>query len=318
MTTKYSLQNSEFLPGFSPSPHFNEQVKKLRFQPGIKVLINAPAKEIFNTKKQVSLILYALPRDNTIDQTAGKKITEGIDPAFGLQHIAAQTRKLREVIPDKNIVTVYLEAEELSWTIWKEKYKNNNEIIRKVVENICEEFNLFEFRLTLASHSAGGNFMLGYLENVDFLPDYFERLSFIDSNYSYSNEKHGKKIIDWLKNEKHFLSIIAYDDRRVRVDGKAIIEPGQGTYRKTYELIRFLEQEIKLNKTDNGIFTRFKGLNGQVDLIIHNNIENEMLHSKLVGEKNGFIHSITCGTKYEDQAGEYNGPVIYDNWIQEY
>jgi len=41
------------------------------------------------------LILYALPNGNTIEQTKGRRVAEGLDWHFGIQHIAAQTRYLR-------------------------------------------------------------------------------------------------------------------------------------------------------------------------------------------------------------------------------
>lgn len=306
--------------GFKKSNHFNELQKSLSFQTGIRVLINAPSGEMFNPKNQTHLIFYALPRDKTIEHTIGKKMKFGTDPNFNIQHIGAQTRRLREIIKGKNILVVYLQPESLSWTAWKENYKNDIYMIKKVVENISEQFSDYDSRLTLSGHSAGGNFILGYIECVEVIPRYIERITFIDSNYSYTNEKkHGEKILEWLNHDsQHFLSIIAYDDRKVKVDGRSIIGPGEGTYRKTYEMLGFFEKDIKFIKINNEVFTQYKGLNGQIDIIIHNNRENIMLHTVLVGEKNGFIHSITTGTEYENKAAEFNGPNTYIKWIQDY
>ena len=57
------------------------------------------------------MILYALPNGNDIEYTAGKaRKSEDEDFRYGVQHIAAQTRWLRENKDQYNYVTVYLQA----------------------------------------------------------------------------------------------------------------------------------------------------------------------------------------------------------------
>ncbi|MEO8377294.1 MAG: hypothetical protein ABI579_06460, partial [Candidatus Sumerlaeota bacterium] len=90
-------------PGFTKSPYFDEQVLSYRFEPGVSVMINAPAAEKFDASKPTELILYTLPNGNNTAQTFGKDRAEGDDWHFDIQHIGAQTRLLREKMTDKNL-----------------------------------------------------------------------------------------------------------------------------------------------------------------------------------------------------------------------
>ena len=60
-------------------------------------------------------MIYALPNGNTLEQTLGCKMTEGLDWHYDIQHVAAQVRLLRTITPDERIVLVCAEAGGLSW-----------------------------------------------------------------------------------------------------------------------------------------------------------------------------------------------------------
>ena len=79
----------------------------------------------YRSDRPVGLVLYALPNGNTIEQTAGKKMAPGDDWHFDIQHIAAQTRFLRERIEGYNLVVAYLEADQKSWPAWKKAHPDH-------------------------------------------------------------------------------------------------------------------------------------------------------------------------------------------------
>lgn len=306
------------LPGFKTEPYFNEQIKTYTFDPDVRIHIIAPPEYQFDSRKPTRLILYALPNGNTIEHTIGKKIVQGVDWHYGIQHIGAQTRRLREIITDENIVVAYLEAKSKSWPLWRRKHSNSGSLIKQIVESVKSQLPVANVKITLSGHSGGGSFIFGYLNSLPHIPDEIGRISFLDSNYSYSDEeKHGDKLIEWLKrSSQHFLSVICYDDRNVRFNGKLIVGPQGGTYRKTYKMIERLQKEIPLTRTDENELTRYRGLNGRIDIIIHNNPENKILHTVLVGDMNGFIQAMTSGTQYENKVAIFNGPIAYEKWIQ--
>lgn len=306
------------LVGFEKSKYFGEQVKLYTFDSGVRILINAPSEKMFDLRKPTKIIFYALPNGNTIEQTFGKKVKEGVDWHYGIQYIGAQTRRLREIIKNENIVVVYLEAEGKSWPSWRGKYENNRELIQKIIESVKQQVGVSNPEIILSAHSGGGSFIFGYINNVEKISSEIKRIIFLDANYGFSEEeKHGEKFLEWLKrNKDNRLIVIAYDDREITFDGKKVLGPTGGTFRATHRMIDNIEKNVKLNKVKKDDMEFYKGLNGQIDMIIHLNPENKILHTVLV-EKNGFIYGITIGTKFENKVGSFWGTIEYEKWIQE-
>src|SRR4051812_30196907 len=60
--------NAAPLPGFEPSPHFQEQMRELRID-DCRILINVAGS--FDANKTTRLILYTLPNGNSIEWTIG-------------------------------------------------------------------------------------------------------------------------------------------------------------------------------------------------------------------------------------------------------
>jgi len=101
--------SAQSLPGFRPSGQIDEQQTVIENPAtGIRVLVNAPLAG-FGSSDRVLLVIYALPNGNTIEQTFGKRLKEGDDWHYDIQHIGAQTRCLRQVISDRTVVVAYLE-----------------------------------------------------------------------------------------------------------------------------------------------------------------------------------------------------------------
>jgi len=304
---------------FQISPAFDEQIKRYTFEPGVTIHINAPNVRDFDPNKPVRIIFFALPNGNTIDQTIGKKVKKGVDWHFGIQHIGAQTRRLREVIREENIIVAYVEAEKRSWPSWRQKRPDNPELIRRAIESVQNQFPGMKASIHLSGHSGGGSFIFGFLNSVEQIPSSITRISFLDSNYAYSDgERHGDKLIEWLKRSpENHLVVICYDDRNIMLDGKLVVGPNGGTYRRTLQMVGRFERDLGLVKTEEGDVIRYRGLNNQVDILIHKNPANKILHTVLVGDMNGFIHAETSGTPYENKAGIWGGPLAYEKWIQQ-
>src|SRR5688500_8569883 len=98
------------IPGFEKSEHFDEQVREEKLDSGVRVVFNAPSAASFDPAKPTQFVIYTLPNGNTIEQTLGCKLVEGLDWHYDIQHIAAQTRRLREIDRQRNIVIACLEA----------------------------------------------------------------------------------------------------------------------------------------------------------------------------------------------------------------
>ncbi len=299
VSAQYSI-NSNVFEMFITSEHFAERIIRLRFDPEVSVHINAPSKEMFDSAKKTLLILYALPNGNSIEWTIGKKIQPGDDWHFDIQHIGAQTRFLRENVKHANIIVAYLMTDGKSWPAWRRKTENNHLVIKSLVDSLINLFKLYEVKLALSGHSGGGSFIFGFLNSVEKIPDIVERITFLDSNYGYEDSlKHGNKIIDLLKeSEDHYLSVIAYDDRDVKINRKNVVSPTGGTYYRSKIMKERLEKDFKFTDESDTSFTRYTSLNGRVQFRLKENPNAEIFHTVLV-ERNGFIQSILSGTEYE-------------------
>ena len=215
------------------SKDFAERDCSFLYEPGVRVRINAPAEGLMTPRKPVRLIFYALPNGNSTEWTFGKRLEEGDDWHFDIQHIGAQTRFLRAVDTLNSYVVVYLEAENRSWGAWRKAGPGRDHIIKDLVEQIALLFsagcssascagagcsgascagagcsgasssgadcaNQSMPQVELNSHSGGGNFIFGFMDACDSLPDYLWRISFIDSDYNWDDERYGPKLVRWL------------------------------------------------------------------------------------------------------------------------
>ena len=301
-------------PGFERGPHFNEQIKTYTFDPDVRVHINVPGD--FDDAKPTRLVFFALPNGNTIEQTIGRQREEGLDWHFYIQHIGAQTRRLRELMKDENLVVVYLEAGGRSWPSWRAKHEDNPALIAKLIDSIRTQFDAARTRVALTSHSGGGSLIFGFINHYKELPEWLDRIVWLDADYGYSDaQQHGDKLIHWLKaSPKHTLGVYAYDDRRIKVNGKLVVGPTGGTYRKTQKMLERLRKDLDVTQETRPEYNRYRALDGRLDVIVVENPEDKIWHTVLV-EKNGFIHALAFATPFEAKAGEFWGPAAYEPWI---
>jgi len=301
---------------FTESKNFGERILNLRFDPEVIVHINTPSKESFNPNKKTLLILYALPNGNTIEWTIGKKLKPGDNWYFDIQHIGAQTRFLREHYKDANIVVAYLITDGKSWPAWRRERENSHLVIGSLVDSLIDLFKPLDIKIALSGHSGGGGFIFGFLNSVEKIPNNIERITFLDSNYGYEDTlNHGSKIAEWLnESNEHNLSVIAYDDRDVKINKKNIVSPTGGTYYRSKKMKERLEKDFEFTDESDTSFTRYTSLNRRVQFHLKENPNEEIFHTVLV-ERNGFIQSILSGTEYESKNYQFWGERCYEKWI---
>lgn len=305
--------------GFQDSLNFNERVASFTLDPEVKVQINAPPASDFGRGKKVMLILYALPNGNTTEQTIGRKLKPGDDWHFDIQHIGAQTRFLRQMLPDRNIVVAYLEANAStipkSWPAWRKK--NGDAPIPGIVAAIRQIFTDELADLVLSGHSGGGSFIFGYLNAAQNIPNDITRIAFLDSNYAYSpTNGHAEKLSKWLAaSDEHRLCVLAYNDAAARLNGKPFVSAEGGTWGRSHAMIKDLGARFPLRAETNGTLEKISGLDGRIEFLLKENPERKVLHTVQV-ERNGFIESMLSGTTNQGRGYEYFGDRAYTNWVQ--
>ncbi|HXV15904.1 MAG TPA: hypothetical protein VD758_03950 [Gemmatimonadaceae bacterium] len=304
------------LPGFAPSGSFNERIRVLDLYPGVTATIVAPAN--VDTRERVDLILYALPNGNSTAQTIGRKLAEGVDWHYDIQHIGAQTRALRTLGLPQAIV-VYLEADTKSWPQWRQVrgYDKANARIVEIVDQIRMAIgNPPHLSVTLTGHSGGGSFMFGFIEGQDSLPSWLERIAFLDANYNF-DYRHGEKLVKWLRgNPKNTLVVIAYDDRNIMLDGKKVVSDSGGTWRASERMMNYLREPFEFTSDTLGQFRRFHS--SQIEVLLHPNPENKILHTVMIGEMNAYMHAMLVRRPSYDR-GEMllKSARAYTQWVED-
>ena len=303
------------LTGLVENPEFNERITSFTFDPEVKIHVNAPGQSSFTAGKRVLLIFYALPNGNTIDETVGKALQPSDDWHYDIQHIGAQTRFLRELIKDRVVVVVYLEADQKSWPAWRKQH--GDKLIPEIVATVKKLFPRREVETVLSGHSGGGSLIFGYFNAVGQIPDDVVRIAFLDSNYAYDRALgHKDKLVKWLAaSDHHCLCVLAYNDAAALLNGKSFVSAEGGTWGKSHSMQHDLAEDFSFSTRTNAEFQSFSALDGRVQFILKENPEKKIFHTVQV-ERNGFIHSMVSGTPNEGKGYEYFGPRAYSKWIQ--
>lgn len=210
---------------------------------------------------------------------------------------------------------VCVEADGLSWPAWKRRYADGPARVRAVVQAVRGWVPGDRVRIALAGHSGGGSFLLGFLDGGEGIPADVDRVVFLDANYSYADaDRHGDKLLAWLAGGgDRRLTVIAYDDRSVTLNGKPVVGPTGGTYRATERMRTRFAKDVPLTAGTLGDFDTHTGLDGRLALLVHRNPKTVILHTALVGEMNGLLR----GLAGDDPAwGAFGGPRAYTQWVQ--
>jgi hypothetical protein len=308
-------QRELVLTGFAPSGAFSERTRVMQLAPGVTATIVAP--ERLDRSKRIDLILYALPNGNTTAQTMGRAMTPGLDWHFDIQHIAAQTRAIRTMGMAQAVV-VYLEADTKSWPAWRQRmgYPVANKRIVAIVDSLRAVIGGAPERVPviLSGHSGGGSFMFGFIEGQDAIPDWIERIVFLDANYNFAAE-HGPKLEQWIRRSPdHTLVVMAYDDREIMLDGKKVVSDSGGTWRATERMMRYLRPRFTIGTDSVAGFIRHNG--EQFEILTHPNPQNRILHTEMIGEMNGFMHAVLTRRHLYSYRGDALGPKrAYTQWV---
>ncbi len=269
------------------------------------------------SKARKRLLVFATPNGNTAEQSLGCIAAEGIDWHFDIQHIGAQYRWLRDRSEDCDWILVIVQSSQLSWPAFRQSNPQADGQIRKIVESLQQEWQAAE--TYLSCHSGGGSFLWGWMNAYETLPSTVQRLIFLDANYSYSDElHHGDKLLQWLKNDaKNRLFVLAYDDREITLDGKKVVGETGGTYRATERMVKRFGLE---EKGEEGTWLDFRTrsfFEERIQCLVHRNLQNAILHTRLVGEMNGLI-AACCWEEGMTIQSLLNGPRCYSEKVQRF
>lgn len=313
-----SFLAAETLPGFYRDSLSGEQKKYFTWSNDVEIYINAPEADSLCRDKETLVIFYACPAGNTIVQTAGKKLSEGDDWHYDIQHIAAQTRFLRNTMQDRNIITVYLQDHSRSWSLYDERHpRDHSKRIRNMIRDSLKPFADFNYRIILSGHSAGGSWILGYLSGIRRIPERVQRIVFLDSNYNYKfDADHYDRLLKKLLKRQRpgFLCVFAYNDSIALYGGKPVVSPEGGTWWNTRFMKKRLGEWMNFTEEKRESLTAYRALNGRVQIWLKENPGREILHTTQV-YRNGFIHGILSGTEYDEAAYRYYGPPAYMEYI---
>lgn len=301
------------LADFAAAP-FGERVRVLELYPGVTATLVAPAR--LDRTRRVDLVLYALPNGNSTAETIGRAPGEGVGWRFDIQHIGAQTRALRERGLEQAVVA-YLEADTRSWPEWRRVHgyeRANARIVALVDQLLAALGNPPHLAVTLTGHSGGGSFAWGFIDGQPALPDWLERIAFLDSNYSFE-PAHGEKIAAWLRGDRRrTLVVLAYDDREITLDGRKVVSDSGGTWRASHRMIERLGNAFPLAQDRVGEFIRYH--HEQLEFLLHPNPDNRILHTALIGEMNGYMHALLVRRPgYDAGASVLRPQRAYDRWL---
>ena len=302
---------SSLLPGFSPLAGYAEQTRTITNASGVRIYINAPLN--VSKDRPITLVYFALPNGNTIEQTIGKKMKAGDDWHFNIQHIGAQTRFVRERQPDRCVVVAYLENTLKSWPAWRKAHGDKE--IPGILDSVKTNLPKTRFDVVLTGHSGGGSLTFGYLNSVTAIPDDVKRIAFIDSNYAYETEKHRDKLVTWLKGStEHSLLVFAYHDDIALLDGKTFVSASGGTWGRSHVMKQDFSSEFKFEETQTGEIKTWSTLDGRLRFFLKDNPEKKIYHTVQV-ERNGFIHALLTNSPDENKGYRYFGPRAYENLV---
>lgn len=298
-------------------PVFAQQtgtIDSFRISTGIKVTIDRPNN--FTEAKETIVCFYALPNGNSTDQTMGKLLKPGDDWHFDIQHISAQTAFIRNRFKHKNFVVIYLENTLKSWPAWKAQHAADFKIlIPHLVDSLTALINARHKEIYLSGHSGGGSFVFGYLASVKQIPTIVKRISFLDSEYGYDEQYHAI-LQTWLTKVRGVaLTVFAYNDSIALYNGKPIVSATGGTWYRSHLMLKDLQQDHSFEMKETDSLVTYQTSNRKISFFFKKNMDRGIYHTQQV-ERNGFIHSILCGTKNDSKGYEYYGARAYQQYIK--
>lgn len=279
----------------------------------VRVTVDFPAN--FSKRRRTIITFFALPNGNTTEQTMGKKLQEGDDWHFDIQHIRAQTKFIRQQLKEKNFVVIYLENNYKSWPAWKQRHPDFKTVIPHIIDSLSSLISGKQTDIYLNGHSGGGSFIFGYLASFEKIPASIKRISFLDSDYGYDSSYY-PKFRHWLKHVKGAaLNVFAYNDSIALLNGKSFVSATGGTWYRSRIFLNDLRGDFPIEKTRDDSLIVFKSRDKAIQFFFKTNPERKIFHTVQV-ELNGFIHSILCGTEYDSKNYTYYSERAYRDLIE--
>ena len=279
----------------------------------VRVTIDKPAH--LHKRKTTIITFYALPNGNTTEQTMGKKIKEGDDWHFDIQHIKAQTKFIREQLRRKNFVVIYLENNYKSWPAWKQRQTDFTKLISHIIDSLNDLIPGRRKEVYLNGHSGGGSFIFGYLAGRERIPANIKRISFLDSDYGYDSSYY-PKFKNWLGTVKgSALNVFAYNDSVALYNGKSFVSATGGTWYRSRLFLQHLQADFSVEKIRDDSLIIYQSGDKRVQFFFKTNPDRKIFHTTQV-ELNGFIHSILCGTIYDSKRYKYYEGRAYTELIE--
>jgi hypothetical protein len=306
------------LPGFTQNPIMHEQTKSYVWGMDVNVHVNAPGEDSLKLDKETIICFFACPAGNTIEWTIGKQMEPGDDWHYDIQHIGAQTRFLRKVLKDKNLIVIYTQTTDNGWNLYSSKHTDHVQRIQDVTNYALQEFSDFDYKVTLNGHSAGGGFVLRNLLNHSEVPAWIDRLGFLDSNYNYKYDadEYDSLFTKFLmERDSTYICLLAYNDSVALYQGSPIVSATGGTWWNARYMKKRLDPVFNFADSHDVSFQRHIALNKRFEILLKENPTQAILHTVQV-YKNGFIHSMLSGTAYENVGYEYYGEPAYLEYIQ--
>lgn len=288
-------------------------IDSFRLYGDVKITIDKPVN--FSPNKKTIISFFALPNGNSTEQTMGKKMQTGDDWHFDIQHIRAQTKFIRQQLPKKNFVVIYLENNYKSWPAWKQKHPDFKNEIPHLVDSLAGLLEAKQKVIYLNGHSGGGSFIFGYLAGVEQIPSSVKRISFLDSDYGYDSSYY-PKFKNWLQQVKGAaLNVFAYNDSVALYNGKPVVSARGGTWYRSHLLLQHLQKDFSFSQTNTDSLIIYKSGNSQIQFYFKLNLNQGIYHTQQV-ELNGFIHSVLCGTKKDSKKYSYYSTRAYADLIK--
>ncbi len=290
-----------------------EQIRWRHESNGVRGLILAPRQLERNRR---CLVVFATPNGNTLEQTLGCRASEKVDWRYDIQHVAAQIRWLRNQDTSTDYILAVVQAPQVSWPEFRRTTADSSRWISEFVESIKTEVSAHE--VAMACHSGGGSFLWGWINDHQELPESLHRMIFLDANYSFSTEDgHDRKLLEWLaRSQKNALIVVAYDDREIQLNGKKVVDSDGGTYRATERMRKSFSTKIEFSEVNDGSLRNAIGLEGRIQLLVHQNPDNKILHTTLVGEMNGLAVGMALAKNEIVPQIRLSEPRLYSEWIQ--
>lgn len=279
----------------------------------VRVTIDIPSG--FSKRKASIITFFALPNGNTTEQTMGKKIKEGEDWHFDIQHIRAQTKFVRRQLVNRNFIVIYLENNYRSWPAWKQRHPDFAVSIPHIIDSLGRLMPGKRKEVYLNGHSGGGSFIFGYIAAVKEIPSFIKRISFLDSDYGYDSSYY-LKFKNWLNHVKGAaLNVFAYNDSVALYNGKPFVSATGGTWYRSHLFLQQLQADFSFQKIRDDSLVVYKSADERVQFFFKTNPDRKIFHTVQV-ELNGFIHSILCGTAYDSKGYNYYSGRAYSELIE--